>query len=31
HQEKVPEFLDKHFNYQDGKSSERIVRHIFGR
>ncbi|MDU0451360.1 CDP-glycerol glycerophosphotransferase family protein [Staphylococcus chromogenes] len=30
-QEKVPEFLDKHFNYQDGKSSERIVRHIFGR
>lgn len=29
-EEKVPKFLDKHFKYQDGKSSERIVRDLFG-
>ncbi|MCT8309780.1 CDP-glycerol glycerophosphotransferase family protein [Tetragenococcus halophilus] len=28
-QEKVPKFLDKHFKYQDGKSSERLVDHLF--
>ncbi|MDN6640935.1 MAG: CDP-glycerol glycerophosphotransferase family protein [Tetragenococcus sp.] len=28
-QEKVPEFLDKHFKYQDGKSSERLVNDLF--
>ena len=29
-QEKVPKFLDKHFKYQDGRSSERLVRNLFG-
>ena len=29
-QEKVPQFLDKHFKYQDGRSSERLVRTLFG-
>ncbi len=29
-QEKVNKFLNKHFSYHDGKSSERVVRHIFG-
>lgn len=29
-QEKVPRFLDKHFKYQDGKSSERLVKDLFG-
>lgn len=28
-QEKVPQFLNKHFKYQDGKSSERLVNHLF--
>lgn len=28
--EKVPKFLDKHFKYQDGRSSERLVRKLFG-
>ncbi|PTJ54878.1 CDP-glycerol--poly(glycerophosphate) glycerophosphotransferase [Staphylococcus saprophyticus] len=28
--EKVVPFLDKHFKYQDGRSSERVVRYIFG-
>ncbi|WP_436854410.1 teichoic acid ribitol-phosphate polymerase TarL [Staphylococcus caeli] len=28
--EKVEPFLDKHFKYQDGRSSERLVRNIFG-
>lgn len=28
--EKVEPFLDKHFKYQDGRSSERLVRHLFG-
>lgn len=28
-QEKVPKFLKKHFKYQDGKSSERLVDHLF--
>ncbi|WP_440858635.1 CDP-glycerol glycerophosphotransferase family protein, partial [Staphylococcus shinii] len=23
-------FLDKHFKYHDGRSSERVVRNIFG-
>ncbi|WP_253277508.1 CDP-glycerol glycerophosphotransferase family protein, partial [Staphylococcus aureus] len=23
-------FLDKHFKYQDGRSSERLVRNLFG-
>lgn len=27
---KVKPFLDKHFKYQDGRSSERLVRHLFG-
>src|SRR5699024_8459237 len=29
-EEKIPGFLDKHFKYTDGKSSERVVRRIFG-
>lgn len=29
-EEKVLKFLEKHFKYNDGKSSERIVRNIFG-
>ncbi|ASE36946.1 CDP-glycerol glycerophosphotransferase family protein [Staphylococcus pettenkoferi] len=29
-QEKVPTFLRKHFKYRDGRSSERIVRDLFG-
>ncbi|SFV43438.1 CDP-glycerol glycerophosphotransferase family protein [Mammaliicoccus sciuri] len=29
--EKVPEFLDKTFKYQDGKSSERVVIETFGK
>ncbi|WP_037537649.1 teichoic acid ribitol-phosphate polymerase TarL [Staphylococcus saprophyticus] len=28
--EKVEPFLDKHFKYQDGRSSERLVRNVFG-
>lgn len=28
--EKVVPFLDKHFKYHDGRSSERVVRNIFG-
>ncbi|HDE4862976.1 TPA: CDP-glycerol glycerophosphotransferase family protein [Staphylococcus aureus] len=28
--EKVIPFLDKHFKYQDGRSSERLVRNLFG-
>ncbi|WP_436936971.1 CDP-glycerol glycerophosphotransferase family protein, partial [Staphylococcus xylosus] len=28
--EKVEPFLDKHFKYHDGRSSERVVRNIFG-
>ncbi|GAA3014024.1 teichoic acid ribitol-phosphate polymerase TarL [Tetragenococcus solitarius] len=28
-QEKVPKFLNKHFKYQDGKSSERLVDNLF--
>ncbi|MDW5470698.1 teichoic acid ribitol-phosphate polymerase TarL [Staphylococcus equorum] len=28
--EKVSPFLDKHFKYQDGRSSERLVRNVFG-
>lgn len=27
---KVKPFLDKHFKYQDGRSSERLVRNLFG-
>lgn len=27
--EKIPLFLDKHFKYQDGKSSQRLVNHLF--
>jgi CDP-ribitol ribitolphosphotransferase len=30
-QEKVPKFLNKHFKYQDGKSSQRVVRNLFSR
>lgn len=29
-QYKVEPFLNKHFKYQDGRSSERLVRHLFG-
>src|SRR5699024_10938938 len=29
-QEKITKFLNKHFKYRDGKSSARVVRHIFG-
>ena len=29
-QEKVPTFLRKNFKYRDGRSSERIVRDLFG-
>lgn len=29
-EDKIPNFLEKHFSYQDGRSSERIVRDIFG-
>ena len=28
--EKVEPFLNKHFKYQDGRSSERLVRNVFG-
>ncbi|UXR71998.1 MULTISPECIES: teichoic acid ribitol-phosphate polymerase TarL [unclassified Staphylococcus] len=28
--EKVPPFVKKHYNFVDGRSSERIVRHLFG-
>ncbi|MFQ3844349.1 teichoic acid ribitol-phosphate polymerase TarL [Staphylococcus pseudoxylosus] len=28
--DKVEPFLDKHFKYQDGRSSERLVRNVFG-
>ncbi|WP_141714627.1 CDP-glycerol glycerophosphotransferase family protein, partial [Staphylococcus shinii] len=28
--DKVEPFLDKHFKYHDGRSSERVVRNIFG-
>ena len=29
-QYKVEPFLNKHFKYQDGRSSERLVRDLFG-
>ncbi|EOA8842181.1 CDP-glycerol glycerophosphotransferase family protein, partial [Staphylococcus aureus] len=29
--EKVVPFLDKHFKYQDGRSSERLVKDLFRR